>query len=111
MSRWSRLLAILLLFGVAAPVCGGAHAQNQTPTTSPVLDGNTLPYKLRLRLLGPVADLPTLQSFVAGTYGGGRRTVLGWIFGGIASPGALPSETFASNRVFEVVLQAQDGTE
>jgi hypothetical protein len=70
MSRWSRVLAMLLLCGIAAPVCGAAHAQNQTPTTSPVLDGGTLPYKLGLRLLGPVADLPTLQSFVAGTYAG-----------------------------------------
>jgi hypothetical protein len=70
MSRWSRVLAILLLCGIVAPVCGIAHGQNQRPATPLVLDGNTLPDKLRLRLLGPVADLPTLQSFAAGTYAG-----------------------------------------
>ena len=70
MSRWSRVLAILLPCGIAASVCGIAHAQNQRPGTPLVLDGNIQPDKLRLRLLGPVADLPTLQSFAAGTYAG-----------------------------------------
>ena len=53
--------------------------------------------------------LVDLDSLLAGA--NGRRVVVGWIFGGIAAPGANPSETVASDEVFEVALQAQDSTE
>ena len=63
-------LALFLLLSSTALVASSAHAQNQTPTTSPVLDGAALPYKIKLRPVEAVTAAPNLQSFAAGSYAG-----------------------------------------
>ena len=82
MSKWFRILAASLLLGIAVlggvahaqygitDQIGSAQSQNQTPTTSPILGGGALPYKLSLRLVGPLTSVPTLQSFASANYAG-----------------------------------------
>lgn len=58
-----------LLFMIIATSCGQLLGDNQTPTVSPVLQGDQLPFRLSLELES--FSLPTgLHSFVSATYEG-----------------------------------------
>jgi hypothetical protein len=64
--------ASILVFAASLPLLvSPALAENQTPTTSPIVVGeNNLPYEIRLRRVDTPRKLPTLQAFASGQHDG-----------------------------------------
>jgi hypothetical protein len=61
----------IVVFVVGILAASVARADNQTATVDPIEIGGALPYQISLSTYDfGAADLPTLQSFAAGTYGG-----------------------------------------
>jgi hypothetical protein len=102
-----------LLLNIAV---GTARADNQTPTTSPIVVGSgDLPYEIRLRRVDTHRTLPTLQSFASGIFAAalsntGLWVIVGGRTNGLHNFSSDPLENFppsAQNRRIWVIDPAR----